>query len=194
MPENSATQISLVCPPVIRMAQMSLHDELLNQQQETINSFIKLLEEEISQNSQWVQNLIEQGSSTLPKSILGQVGDLIEREKQNASKLQVLEELNREAMEIAEEQHGRLEELRLNLTTPLTSDAEASEPENYSGAGLKTTSRANLISAVPSVLPQEAVVCNYESHPWLRQEQPLEKHAALLRDEVFSVIPGTVNM
>ena len=55
-------------------------------------------------------------------------------EQQNASKLQILEEINREATEIAEEQHHRLEEVRINLTTPLTSDAKASEPENYGGA------------------------------------------------------------
>ena len=68
---------------------MSLCDELLNQQQETINSFIQLLEKEISQNSQQAQSLIEQYSSNLLKSILGQVEDLIEKEKENASKLQM---------------------------------------------------------------------------------------------------------
>ena len=46
------------------MAQMSLCDELLNQQQETSNPFIRSLEEEISQNSQQAQCLIkEQGSN-----------------------------------------------------------------------------------------------------------------------------------
>ena len=40
--------------------------------------------------------MAEQGSSNLPKSILGQVEALIEKRKQNASKLQVLEELNRD--------------------------------------------------------------------------------------------------
>ena len=44
----------------------------------------------------------QQGSSNLLKSILEQVEALIEKEQQNASKLQILEELNREAMEIAE--------------------------------------------------------------------------------------------
>ena len=74
---------------------MSLCDEMLNQQQETINSFIRSLKE-ISQNSQQVQHLIEeQGSSNLPKSTLGQVEALIEKDHQNASKLQILEELNR---------------------------------------------------------------------------------------------------
>ena len=142
---------------------MSLHDKLLNQQQETISSFIKLLEEEISQNSQLAQSLIEQGSSNLLKSTLGKVEALTEKEQQNASKLQVLEELNREAMENAEEQHHRLEEARLNLTTPLTSEAEASEPENYGGSRPKTTSRVILTSVVPGMLPQEGVVHKCES-------------------------------
>ena len=92
---------------------MSLHKELLSQQQETINSFIRSLEEEIIQHSKDVQRLIEQqSSSNLPKSILGQVEALIEREQQNASKLQILEEINKEATEIAEEQHCRLKEAR----------------------------------------------------------------------------------
>ena len=101
---------------------MSLHEDLLSQQQETINSFIKSLEEDISQNSQQAQRLMEQQSSiNLSKSILGQVEALIEREQQNASKLQILEEIN-------------LEEARLNLTTSLISEVEASEPESYGRA------------------------------------------------------------
>ena len=141
-----------------------------------------------------MQHLIEQDSSNLPTSILGQVEALLEKEKQNASKLQVLEELNREAMEIAEEQQHRLKEVRLNLKTPLNSETEASEQGNYSGARFKTTSKANLMSVVPSTLPQEVVFQNYNScHSKLRQEQPLVDHAALLRDEVFNVIPGTIN-
>ena len=110
---------------------MSLHKELLSQQQETVNSFIRSLEEEISQNSHQAQRLMEQQSScNLPKSILGQVEALIEREQQNASKLQILEEINNEGTEIAEEQHCRLEKARLNLTTSLTSKVETSEPES----------------------------------------------------------------
>ena len=83
--------------------------------------------------------------------------------------------------------------MRLNLTTPLASEAETSEPKNYGEARPKTTSRANLTSVVSSVLPQEAMVYDYKSHSRLRQEQPMEECAALLRDEVFSVFPGTVN-
>ena len=108
---------------------MSLCDKLLNEQQEAITSFIKSLEKEISQNSQWAQGLIDQCSSKLPRSIQEQ--ELIEKEKQNVSKLQVLEELQREAMEILKKQHHMLEEARLNLRTPLTYKAETSEAENY---------------------------------------------------------------
>ena len=114
---------------------MSLCDKLLNQQWETIIWFIESLEKETSQNSQQAQSLIEQCSSDLPKSILGQVEELIEKEK--ASKLQVLEELQIEAMKIVDKQHCRLEEARLNLTTPLTSEAETSEAEYYGGQGPK---------------------------------------------------------
>ena len=177
------------------MAQMCLHKELLSQQQETINSFIRSLEEEISQNSQQTQRLMEQqSSSNLPKSILGQVEALIEREQQNASKLQILEEINKEATEIVEEQHHRFEEVRLNLTTSLTSEVEASEPESCGGARPKTKSRANVTLVIPSGLPQETMAKNYKSHSRANQEQQLEDHAVLLRDEVFCVIPGTVNM
>ena len=138
------------------MEHVSLHDELLNQWQETINSFIKLLEEEISQSSQQVLHLIKQGSSNLPKSILGQVEALIEKEEK-CLQFTSLEELNRESMEIVEEWNCRLKEVRLNLTTVLTSEAEASEPENYGGAKPKTTSRANSTLVAPNTLPQEAM-------------------------------------
>ena len=174
---------------------MSLCEQLLSQQQETINSLIRSLEEEISQDSQQAQRLIEQqSSSNLPKSIVGQVKALIAKEQQNASKLQILEEINnKEVTEIVEEQHCRLEETRLNLTTPLTFDIEASEPESYGGARPKTTSRVHVMSVTPSVLSQETVAKKYDSHYRAMQEQQLEDHAALLRDEVFSVVPGTVN-
>ena len=84
MPEGKAALISKAVWQI--MAQMSLHKELLSQQQENINSFIRSLEEEISQNSQQVQRLREQqSSSNLPKSIIGQVETLIAKEQQNAS-------------------------------------------------------------------------------------------------------------
>ena len=46
----------------------------------------------------------------------------------------------------------------------------------------------------PSILPQEIVAKKYDSHGRAKLEQQLEDHVALLRDEVFSVIPSTVNM
>ena len=175
---------------------MSLCKELLGQQQETISSFIRSLEEDISQNSQQAQRLMEQqSSSNLPKSIIGQVEALIVKEQQNASKsLQILEEIIKEPTEIVEEQHCRLEEARLNLTTPLTSEVEASEAENYGGARPKVKARAQVTSVTPSVFPQETVARKYDSHSRAKPEQWLEDHAALLRDEVFSVVPRTVNM
>ena len=174
---------------------MSLCDELLSQQQETINSFIRSLEEEISQNSKQAQRIMaEQRSSNLPKSILGQVEALNEKEHKNASKLQLLEDINREATEIAKEQHCRLKEVRVNLTTPLTFEVKALELEIYGGTRPKATTRAKLTSVAPGVLPQEAVAKRYSSHSKARRKQQLEDHAALLRDEVFNVISGTVNM
>ena len=166
-------------------------EELLSQQQETINSFIRSLEEEISQNSQQAQRLMEQQrSSNLPKSIVCQVEALIAKEQQNASKLKILEEINKEATEIAEEQHCRLEEARLNFTTPLTSKVEASEPKIYGVTRPRIKSRAHVTSVTPSVLHQETVAKTYDSHYRARQEQQPEGRAALLRDEVFSVIPS----
>ena len=48
-------------------------------------------------------------------------------------------------------------------------------------------------TVTPSVLPQEIVARKHDSHGRAKPEQQLEDHAALLRDEVFSVIPGTIN-
>ena len=98
-----------------------------------------------------------------------------------------------EATEIAEEQHHRLEEARLNLTTPLTSEVEASEAEGYGGARPKVKSRAQVTTVTPDVYPRETVAKKYDSHCRVKPEQRLEDCAALLRDEVFGVIPGTVN-
>ena len=41
--------------------------------------------------------------------------------------------------------------------------------------------------------PQETVAKKDDSHYRVKPEQQLEDCAALLRDEIFSVIPGTVN-
>ena len=45
----------------------------------------------------------------------------------------------------------------------------------------------------PDVYPQETVAKKYDSHWRVKPEQQLEDRAALLRDEVFSIVPGTVN-
>ena len=124
---------------------------------------------------------MQQSSGNLPKSIMGQVEALIAKEQQNASKLQILEEINKEATEIAEEQHRRLEEARLNLTTPLTSEVEASEAENYGGARPKVKSRAQVTTVTPDAYHQEAVAKKYDSHGRAKPEQQLEDRAALLR-------------
>ena len=46
----------------------------------------------------------------------------------------------------------------------------------------------------PSILHQETMTKNHKSHSRAKQEQQLEDHAALLMDDIFNVIPGTVNM
>ena len=157
---------------------MSLCDELLSQQQEIVDSFIRSLEE-ISQNSQQVQRLMEQSSSNLPKSIIGQLEALIAKEQQNASKLQILEEINKEATDIAEKEHCRPEEARLNLTTPMTCEVEASEAKSYGGARPKVKSRAQVTTVTPNVYCQETVAKKYDSHCRVKPEHWLEDHAAL---------------
>ena len=102
-------------------------------------------------------------------------------------------EINKEATEIVEEQPHRLEEARLNLTTPLTSEVEASEAGGYDGARPKVKSRAQVTTVTPDVYPQETVAKKYDSHCRVKPEQQLEDSAALLRDEVFGVVPVTVN-
>ena len=80
-------------------------------------------------------------------------------------------------MEIAEEQHCRLKEVRLNLTTPLTSEVEASEPENYGGARPKTIIKSQIDIWLPPVLCLRRLwlQTNNSSHSELKQGQPLEK-------------------
>ena len=92
-------------------------------------------------------------------------------------------------MEIVKEQHCRLKEARLNLTTPLTS-----ETGNYGEGRPKTTSRAKTTPFVLSTLPQGAAAPSLNSCSRLRHEQLLEHCAALLRDEIFNIILGTVNI
>ena len=121
-------------------------------------SFVESLENEINHNFQLVQSLIHQQSSAMPKSIQKQVEDIINKEKQNASELQALEKLQRNATAIAEEQYHQLEEVRGNITTPMTYEAETFETKNYIGERPKTTSRTKLKSYTLRTLPQVAVV------------------------------------
>ena len=51
-------------------------------------------------------------------------------------------------MEIAKEQHHRLEEARLNITVQFTTEDETYDAENYGETRCKTTSRAKLTSVV----------------------------------------------
>ena len=79
------------------------------------------------------------------------------------------------------------------MTTPLTSEVEASEAEGYGGARPKVKSRAQVTTVTPDAYHQETVAKKYDSHGRAKPEQQLEDRAALLRDEIFSVVPGTVN-
>ena len=88
----------------------------------------------ISQNSQHAQSFITKCSSDLHRSKQKQVKDLIKKEKQNTSNLQALEKLQRDTTGIVEEQYHWLEEAKVNLTFPMTSEAEISKARNFSGA------------------------------------------------------------
>ena len=113
--------------------------------------------------------------------------------KQDASKLQMLDKLQRDVMEIAEEQYCCLEEARVNITIQMTSQVETSEAENYGRARPTTNLRAKPTSYIKSTLPQKAMAQPPKSQLETRQDQALEHHVALLRYELFNVIPGTVN-
>ena len=62
------------------------------------------------------------------------------------------------------------------------------------GLGPKITSRTNLTSVAPNTVPKEAMAQIYSHHSALRQKEQLEDCPALFRDDIFSVILGTVNM
>ena len=124
-----------------------MHRELLEAQQQTITSFVESIEKDISANSELAQSLLEQASGAASRSLQEQVEGLIAKEKQNASKLWALEEIQNETMAIAEEQQCLIEEAQLRLPTPQTSAVEsASEAENYGGARPKTTQRVTIRS------------------------------------------------
>ena len=88
-------------------------------------------------------------------------------------------------MAIAEEQQCLIEEAQLRLPTPQTSAVEsASEAEIHSGARSKRTPRVTIRSPQVETVPVSKT----------SKDQEMETHAALLRDEVFNIVPGTVNV
>ena len=88
-------------------------------------------------------------------------------------------------MTIAVEQECLIEEAQLRLKTPQTSAAEsASEAENYGGARLEMTQRVTIRSPQVKAIPASNT----------RQDKEIGMHAALLRDEIFTIVPGTVNV
>ena len=158
---------------------------MLKTQQQSIASFVESIEKEISSNSELAQSLLEQASGTVSRSLQEQVEGLISKEKENASKLRALEEIQNETMAIAEEQQCLIEEAHLRLPTPQTSAVESScEAENYGGARPKTIQRVTIRS------PQMEAVSSNKT----RQDQEIKTHAALLRNEVFNIVPSTVNV
>ena len=159
--------------------------ELFEAHQQTITSFVESVERDISANSELAQSLLEHASGTASRSLQEQVEGLIAKEKQNASKLQALEEIQNETMAIAEEQQCIIEEAQLRLPTPQTSAVEStSEAENHGGARPKHTPR------VTSRSPQVETMSVSKTS----KDQEIETCAALLRDEVFNIVPGTVNV
>ena len=161
--------------------------ELLETQQQSISSFVESVEKEISTNSGLAQSLLEQASSAASRSLQEVVEGLIAKDRENASKLPALEEIQNETVVNAEEQQCYIEKVQLRLPTPQIFAVEsASEAENYCGARPKTTQRVIIRS--PHV---ESVPASKTS-----QDQEIETHAALLRDEVFNIVPvpSTINM
>ena len=86
------------------MAERDIHSKLFEAQQQTITSLVESVERDISANSDLAQSLLEQTSGVASRSLQEQVEGLIAKEKQNASKLRALEEIQNETMAIAEEQ------------------------------------------------------------------------------------------
>ena len=162
-----------------------MHRELFEAQQQTITTFVESIEKDISANSELAQSLLEQASGAASRYLQKQVEGLIAKEKQNASKLQALEEIQNETMAIAEEQQHLIEEAQLRLPTPQTSAVEsASEAENHGGARPKNTPRVTIRSPRVETIPVSKTSKDWE----------IETHAMLLRDKVFNIVPGTVNV
>ena len=59
-----------------------------------------------------------------------------------------------------------------------------SKAENYGGARPKTTQRVTIRSPQVEAVPASKT----------RQDHEIETRAALLRDEVFNIVPSSVNM
>ena len=103
---------------------------------------------------------------------------LIAKERENASKLWALEEIQNETMTIGEEQHCLIEEAHLRLPAPQTPIVEsASEAESYGAARPKTTQRFTIRSPQVEAVPASKT----------RQDQEIKTHATLLRDKVFNM-------
>ena len=160
-----------------------MHRELFEAQQQAITSFVESVEKDIGANSELAQSLLEQTSGVASRSLQEQVEGLIAKEKQNASKLQALEEIQNETMAIAEEQQCLLEEAKLRLPTPQTSAVE-SEAEIHGGARPKRTPRVTIRSPQVETVPVSKT----------SMDQEIETRATLLRDKVFNIVPGTVNV
>ena len=88
-------------------------------------------------------------------------------------------------MAIAEEQQCLIEEALLRLPTPQTSAVEsASEAENHGGTRPKHTPRVTIRSPQVETIPVSKI----------SKDQEIETCAMLLRDKVFNIVPGTVNV
>ena len=161
-----------------------MHRELLKTQQQSRAFFVESIEKEISTNSELAQSLLEQPSGAASGSLQEQVGGLIAKERENASKLWALEEIENETMAIAEEQQCFIE-AQLRLPTPRTSAVESAlEADNYGRARPKTTQRVTIRSPQVKAVPASNV----------RQDKEIGMLAALLKDEVFNIVPGTANV
>ena len=167
------------------MAERDIRKELFEAQQQTITSFVESVERDISANSELAQSLLKQTSGVASRSLQEQLEGLIAKEEQNASKLRALEEIQNETMAIAEEQQRLIEEAQLRLPTPQTSAVEsASEAEIHSGARPKRTPRVTIRSPQVETVPVSKI----------SKDQEMEARATLLRDKVFNIVPGTVNV
>ena len=67
------------------MAERDICRELFEAQQQTITSFVKSVERDISAKSELAKSLLEQTSGVASRSLQEQVEGLIAKEKQNAS-------------------------------------------------------------------------------------------------------------